>query len=637
MITKIYILFLFFIIISTSLFSQGLVESPLTTNLVLTKKSNQSKSLSELKSASIHDTIKLAPIKGILDDFSNDSPYPDTSIWLDNDVFINRTFGKAPISLGMATFDGLNADGYPYNFVVSNTSSASADSLTSKPIDLSPYGPKDSIYLSFFYQPQGLGDKPETADSLILEFKGPGKNDSIWSSIWDMQGSALAANDSSWHRVMIPITNTAFLKKGFQFRFRNYATLSGSLDDWHIDYVYLNNNRKISDTIFSDISWVYNGTSLLKNYQAMPWKQYLPSELRTNIPNLIRNNYANLQILTYHYKITNDTTLAIIDTFKGAVNIYPFNKDEKYTDCDTPLGCIDNVAINTNKFPAILTGPDQITIEHYYTKTLNDLIITNDTINVHQKFLNYYAYDDGTAESAISLSTLNSNLAEKYTLNVGDSLQCLDIYFNPIISNATLYAFSLNVWNDNGGKPGTVIFTSASPLTPEYNASGENKFTRYFFDAPLYLSAGTYYIGFTQITNQFLNVGEDKNINSQDKVFYNVGGGWNNSPFFGSLMMRPFFGAKSDLVGIENPTAKNDYTVSVYPNPANDKLFIKSNLDYPFQKISYTIVDLFGRTIFENILNISEYIDISSLADGVYFIRVTEDKNSSTAKFIKIN
>lgn len=631
---KSHISLLFFLIItSTSLFSQNLVESPLSINPVLLKHADHSKSLSGFRSASINDTIALDPIKGILDDFSYDGPFPDTSIWLDNTVFINRGYGKAPITIGLATFDGLDPEGYPYNFVVSNTSSISADSLTSKPIDLNyPLG--DSVYLSFFCQPQGMGEKPETADSLVLEFKAPGGS---WKHIWDQSGSTLAANDSSWTRVMIPIKDPSYLTKGFQFRFRNYATVSGNLDHWHIDYVYLNRLRNITDTIFSDIAWVYNGTPLLKNYQEMPWKQYVRSELRDSVPNWIRNNYNSLQNINYDYQLTNDNTQSMIGTFNGSVSILAFDSTSTYTDCDIDLGCIDMVHIDTTLFPASLSAPTQFSLKHFYANTIGDLKAFNDTLNVHQNFTNYFAYDDGTAENAVGINYLNAQLAEKFSLNVGDTIQCIDIYFNPIINNATLYSFLLHVWNDNGGVPGTAIYTSTSVLTPAYEKEGQNKFTRYKLEPPLYLNPGIFYIGFTQKTNQFLNVGQDKNTNSQDKIFSKTNVGWDPSPLKGSLLMHPLFGTATDFVGIETIPAPAERAFVVYPIPASDKLFIKSVTENSNQKKSYSIIDLYGREVVNGILNTAEPIDISSLTDGIYFIRILQDGISSTCKFIKIN
>jgi hypothetical protein len=625
---------LLLILTSTSLFSQGLVESDLTSNMVLVKYEGQKKSLTSLRSASITDTINLIPIKGLIDDFSYDNPYPDTSIWLDNYVYINRGYAKAPITIGVATFDGLNEKGYPYNFVVSDTSSLPADSLTSKPINLS-YQIKDSIYFSFFCQPQGIGNKPEYTDSLILEFKAPG-NSSPWKEVWYQNGSALAAKDSSWTRVMIAITDSSFLKKGFQFRFRNYATLSGNLDHWHIDYVYLNKGRTATDTIFSDISWVYNGASLLKNYRNMPWKQYKLSEFKDSVPNLIRNNYKDLQNINYNYKINNETALSSIGSFNGVVNILPFDTTLIYTDCDVKQGCIETVTVTTTAFPITLTIPTDISIKHYYSNTIGDLLPENDTLTVHHKFSNYFAYDDGTAENSVGLNRLDAELAEKFSLNVGDTLQCIDIYFNPIENNATLYGFELHVWNDAGGKPGTIIYTSSSILSPVYEQKGENAFTRYVLDAPLLLGTGAFYIGFTQKTDQYLNVGQDKNTNTQDKTFIKfVGGDWQNSTLGGSVMMHPIFGTKAEFTGIESIESENANKILVYPNPANDRLYLQFKSTTNYEKTRFTIVDLMGRVIIENTLNANEYIDISNLTEGIYMIRFIEGDNVFTTKFIK--
>ena len=47
----------------------------------------------------------------ILDDFSYNSYFPDNLLWEDSAVFVNRSFPINPVTIGVATFDGLNADG----------------------------------------------------------------------------------------------------------------------------------------------------------------------------------------------------------------------------------------------------------------------------------------------------------------------------------------------------------------------------------------------------------------------------------------------------------------------------------------------------------------------------------------------
>jgi hypothetical protein len=43
-------------------------------------------------------------------------------------------------------------------------------------------------------------------------------------------------------RYFLPISAAEFLMDGFRFRFRNYATLSGNADHWHVDYVIVDDN-----------------------------------------------------------------------------------------------------------------------------------------------------------------------------------------------------------------------------------------------------------------------------------------------------------------------------------------------------------------------------------------------------------
>ena len=79
-------------------------------------------------------------------------------------MFINRNYPINPISLGVATFDGLDSLGYPYD-IMSNLDGKPADYLTSKPIDLSSV---NKAFLLFYYQPKGIGDMPQTEDKLYL-------------------------------------------------------------------------------------------------------------------------------------------------------------------------------------------------------------------------------------------------------------------------------------------------------------------------------------------------------------------------------------------------------------------------------------------------------------------------------------
>jgi hypothetical protein len=73
----------------------------------------------------------------------------------------------------------------------------------------------------------------------------------------------------------------------------------------------------------------------------------------------------------------------------------------------------------------------------------------------------------------------------------------------------------------------------------------------------------------------------------------------------------------------------------VYPNPASDKLYIKSDLDLSDQR--YEIIDHTGRQMMHGILPFpihSSGIPIESLARGMYFIRVGGKKHQVVRSFI---
>ena len=124
------------------------------------------------------------------DDFSTSHVYPDAARWSGHyqSVFINKDFPLYPPNAEAATFDAIDSSGSVYQNA--SWTPFEADVLTSKTIRLdsvfSPVvkalSPADSVYFSFFYQPQGMGNKPEPWDTLILEFSFP-TGDTVFSHI----------------------------------------------------------------------------------------------------------------------------------------------------------------------------------------------------------------------------------------------------------------------------------------------------------------------------------------------------------------------------------------------------------------------------------------------------------------------
>ena len=337
-------------------------------------------------------SVSFEPLRlPFMDDFSNDGPYPDATKWLDSAVYINAHYPVFPVDYGVATFDILNDTGGIYTDA--NVFPIIADYLTSYPIRLDSIfdlelgtswkvTPADSIYFSFYYQPQGRGDAPLSYDSLSLEFgitdsafseiekiwlqiaKATNSggipfaegdtikpNDTIfytgcdydyvisedtliysdsvyvacdsvfdqqttWKNVWNAKGEALDTflikNNVYFKMVMIPITDTIWFRKDFQFRFYNYASLSSinswksNTDHWSIDKIYLNAGRSQNDIFTREIRFVQPAPSLLIGLASMPMLHFTPGMIRPSINVYANNNDSISHSCKYTFNVKNE-------------------------------------------------------------------------------------------------------------------------------------------------------------------------------------------------------------------------------------------------------------------------------------------------------------------------------------------
>lgn len=553
------------------------------------------------------------------------------SLWQDRNACINGTFPVGPPTIGVATMDALDEYGYPYNFV--NTSlTGTADYLTSVPINLGidpgdflPYEPSDSIYLSFYYQPQGLGNDPETNDSLILEFWSP---DSLqWYRVWGAGGTALAPFD----QVLVPVIEDKYLESGFQFRFKNYATLSGALDHWHIDYVRMFKNRNINDTLIDDIAVRYPANTLIDDYTAMHWHHFMTNPTLYMI-DTIHINYNNISTFD------KTTTSGMVVERNGSV-LNSFLHPGVISNLLNLSDTLWQHKIQGDYFFEYDTALADTCISFdvkFWCTTTPDARRENDTSVFTQHFSNYYAYDDGSAEHGYFLSSGGSPpmLAYQYTIPVSDSLTGFWIYWLPVGESSENESFFLTVWDNASGQPGSAIYQSATFNKPIYGLGSKNQFAWYPLDQPdgsdtAIAVSGTFYVGYQQASTDPLKIGMDKNRNNQDKIFYNVGGGWNNTGFEGSLMLRPaFVGDKHNLLlHVEEPTIPIQFTM--YPNPAQDQVAIY--MDDDFNMLDLMIHDMTGRMIYQEQFQGMTNLDVSNMVPGMYLVNLYDPATGRTA------
>ncbi|MDG1477253.1 MAG: hypothetical protein P8Q14_08910, partial [Vicingaceae bacterium] len=502
-----------------------------------------------------------------VDDFSQNFLYPNLNLWQDINVFINSNLPINPVTYGVATFDGLDSTGTPYNFGFAN-SYGQADQLTSQQIDLTTI--TDSVYLSFYYQPQGNGNKPETKDSLRLEFFR--QRDSTWIRMWGTPG----VPNHTFKKVMIPV-DTSFHNNEFQFRFTNWATLSGNVDHWHVDYIYVNDNRSYADTMLHDVSFITNNYNMLSEFTAMPWQHYSTNpigNMAATMPVTYRNNDTINYQVRYKYEVIEDNGTG------ASIELYPTGPANKnvasYSSLIEPQA-VYNTANNTFSFPLDNTVKNKVfQIKNYFELfgSPQDDRVINDTVLSYQVFGSYYAYDDGSAEQGYGVQGIGSKLAHEFNIKKSDTLTAFQIYFNPIQNDLSGQSFRLKIWSSLS--PETEVYSQVATAFTSPIYSNTNQFLIYNLDQPIILAVGTYYFGWEKISSEYLNVGWDVNTNNKSKVHFNSSGVWETASFDGTLMLRPVFGTTPDpTVNIEEKELANDFVV--YPNPTTNTIYFKNN------------------------------------------------------------
>lgn len=545
------------------------------------------------------------------------SQIDDTSaLWLDDYAYHNYTLAINPWSLGIVSFDGVDETGYPY-FINSNQVGF-ADVLTSKPLRMGAAAPSDSVYFSFVYQSGGFGDAPESGDSLILEFYSP--VDATWNRVWGANGTTATDFTPVHFRVIDP----AYFADGFQFRFRNYGSLAGFLDHFHIDYVNLKQFSGYQEHLFKDFAFVYPIPTLLRDYTAVPWDHFRNNPLGKMTDNLevVVRNGDNLPANFQDGKIDVYLDQALEGTFSmpGAVlandplNYAPTAVQYSYHDLSGGYE-YDHTLLNdtTACFDYIATASAQYTSNPY-----------NDSNVGQQKFANYYAYDDGSAEKAYGPTGTQSLLAYKFEAYEADSIVGLLMQFVPTVNDVSNNLLLLSVWDDNGGEPGTLLYEDEffNPRQPRYS-DVRNKFEMYYFKDTMKVAVGqTFYVGWRQIDAERLGIGMDMNIDNSQNIFYsvNAGASWSNTTIPGSMLMRPVFSTRLDYQLDVEENSLDD--LKLYPNPTNDNFTVKTS-----KRLPLIISDINGRVVGNGFTNTT--ISMFDVQSGIYIVTVIDEQTKS--------
>ena len=588
---------LLFISVSLSCFAQEVVTALVCNPVLATYKH---------KINPFQSTLSLP----FIDDFSNNSHQVNSNLWMQSSVFVSRTYPINPPTIGVATFDGLDANGFARDLLHS-TSSEPSDTLLSKTIDLSGIS---TAYFMFYYQGKGMGDAPQQLDKLVLEFF----DGSVWNEIWSVNGQTM----TEFEKVVEVIDTAVYLTNNFQFRFRNYATISGNFDHWHLDYVKIDEFLSPTDTSeLNDVAFVYSSPSFLNRYSEMPWTHFKnneSNELKDSIDILIRNNNASINV-DYQFNVFENNNLfyhyPIIGVSRNAT-ILDYNTIGNFSFSNPPIDFQSNI------FSSFQLDTTTFLIQNIIGTSSTDRK-ENDTLYYTQKFHHTFAYDDGTAESAYGLNINGAKIAYQFKLNRPDEkLRAVQMYFPQMLDTVSDIPFELIIWNHNNGQPGDILYTQT--VYPVHTENGQ--FHTYIIDSP-FLVSGLIYIGWEQTTNNLLNIGLDKNNLANDYMLYNIGSGWFNSTYPGAWMIRPI--VSKDPIILSSEEIVVDF--KLYPNPANSELFIETNTPENIISI-YNIQGILIKRITSN--TALSRLNIDNLASAIYIVEVKNSENISYQKII---
>jgi hypothetical protein len=175
--------------------------------------------------ASVPSNAGTTPLDIPFSELFPDTGAPDANRWVATGVSANQEGVEEP-----SAPNALNLNGSP---------ASNGDELKSQPIDLTGLQ-SSGVTLAYFYQPRGLGDNPETADSLIVEFLN---SNGTWVEARKYPGllSTAALPPFTFEAIQVSSVSPGsgtFFYNGFQFRFRSRGTAGTLDDDWYVDDVF---------------------------------------------------------------------------------------------------------------------------------------------------------------------------------------------------------------------------------------------------------------------------------------------------------------------------------------------------------------------------------------------------------------
>jgi hypothetical protein len=606
------------------------------------------------------------------DDFSRPSQLrmgsqPDTAWWMKGGgANVNNNLPINHPTMYVATLDGLKGNGAPYNFSAP-LEQGSTDSLTSRPIDLSPYTPASSLYLSFYWEARGLAEQPDLGDSLVLQFKdsiGTGNWRTVWQQTGQIDKNGVIENvtNTRFDSAFVEFKDNAFFHQKFQFRFLAYGRRAGAFDVWHLDYIYLDKARDPASP-YPRLKPVPGGektprdqairlpvSSFLKRYTAMPIRQYLlnPAQetadsVSTEIKNLITSNVA-----TFSNSIEDTLTKQVLQ----ACNLtdLPCSNGVRIDDYQSqPKSFVPKPLSSSSPIkPMVLKATFNFLFPAEDLLGLNEEIANNNNLSGYTVLDNYYAYDDGTAEAAAGVNQRAGGVAVRFVGNKPDTLLAVRLYFAQYNTNLRGQSFVLQIFDNKDNLPGKVLYQRSDTITytDALNKFAEYKIRKIRADTVILDAVAvrdTFYVGWQQTTEAVLPVGLDKTLDKNDisknNIFVNLGTNiqgerdWKpNDEVSGNLMIRPVMGSRPPVVTAIEAEVPGIPSFRIHPNPTGGQLTWNEDI----RVSSVQVYDLAGKLLQRQEIRNQPVplLDLGSLPNGLYLLHFSDGKHTWVRKVV---
>ena len=550
------------------------------------------------------------------DDFSKGI---QSSKWEAKGASYTKTIGNNAPSIGMVLFNGVDEAGKAYS--LQEKDQGEGDYLSSMPLDLSgiPAAQQSTVYLSFFWQAGGKAEVPDANDRLTLQILSP---EGTWLTIWEKRGGN--AIDRTRFIQESLFIRPEWQHANFQFRFFSNGRQSGPFDSWLLDYIYLNSKRSSTDLAYPDRALTQGTTVRLGDFSAYPWE--LLQKNQKGKWSTAKSEFQNLEnrFRAMAYSVTLRDSIGLV--------LLPINSTTPFNPVPNALERRTIVSRSFTEIP-VPSKPGEVNFETALItgdgllSTINGIdtiryaavdFRSNDVVNTRFVLRDYFGYDQGVADYTAGINQRSGQLAVEYTTPEPVFLKGISIDFSN--SRQVNQVLDLVVWSALDKKP----LYSKEVVIPEKSPGQE---LHYFPLEEAIPVSGTFYVGFTQFTNDFLQVGLDKGNDLGERIFYNVGGEWvKNTEVSGSLLIRPHV----SLAGKTSVTIENLTSLRIYPNPTVNEVQVEGEFS------SLQVVDSFGREVFPTRIpsDKGEILNFKDQNPGLYLIYVQGNTGTQSYRIL---